>query len=169
MSVVNAAKVFAGETNGELNVFAPCTPCAVMEMLSRYGISPEGKNVVIVGRSMVIGRPVAMLMLAANATVTVCHTRTENLAKICRSADILVAEAGRAGLIGAEYVTDRSVVVDVGINIGPDGKLCGDVDFEAVSRTAAAVSPVPGGVGAVTTSVLAKHVLIAAGVLSSRK
>lgn len=117
---------------------------------------------------MVVGRPLAMLMLAANATVTICHTKTVDMPAICRRADVVVAAAGKAGMIGADCVTERSVVVDVGINVGPDGKLCGDVDFETVSPVVSMVSPVPGGVGAVTTSVLARNTLRAARLLTKR-
>lgn len=158
MSPLSAAKVFAGEDDG----FAPCTPGAVMEMLEHFKIDPKGKNVTIVGRSMVVGRPLAMLMLAKHATVTICHTRTVDMPSVCRRADILVAAAGKAGMIGADCVTDRSIVVDVGINVDAEGKLCGDVDFAAVEPIVSMISPVPGGVGAVTTSVLAKNVLKAA-------
>lgn len=157
MSPVNVAQVFAGRDG-----FAPCTPSAVMELLAHYGVPLEGKNVVVVGRSLVVGRPLAMLMLAAHATVTVCHTRTADLAAVCRGADIVVAAAGRAGVIGADCVTERSIVVDVGINMSGDGKLCGDVDFAAVEPIVSMITPVPGGVGAVTTSVLAKNLLKAA-------
>lgn len=158
MSPLSAAKVFAGEDDG----FAPCTPGAVMEMLEHFKIDPKGKNVTIVGRSMVVGRPLAMLMLAKHATVTICHTRTVDMPSVCRRADILVAAAGKAGMIGADCVTDKSIVVDVGINVDAEGKLCGDVDFAAVEPIVSMISPVPGGVGAVTTSVLAKNVLKAA-------
>ena len=157
MSPISITRVFAGGEG-----FAPCTPSAVMELLAHYGVSLEGKNVAIVGRSLVVGRPLAMLMLAAHATVTICHTRTADLAAVCRNADIVVAAAGRAGVIGADCVTERSIVVDVGINLGRDGKLCGDVDFGAVEPIVSMISPVPGGVGAVTTSVLAKNLLKAA-------
>ena len=133
-----------------------------MEMLEHFKIDPKGKNVTIVGRSMVVGRPLAMLMLAKHATVTICHTRTVDMPSVCRRADILVAAAGKAGMIGADCVTDRSIVVDVGINVDAEGKLCGDVDFAAVEPIVSMISPVPGGVGAVTTSVLAKNVLKAA-------
>ena len=158
MSPLSAAKVFAGEDDG----FPPCTPGAVMEMLEHYKLDLKGRNVTIVGRSMVVGRPLAMLMLAKHATVTICHTRTVDMPAVCRRADILVAAAGKAGMIGADCVTDRSIVVDVGINVDAEGKLCGDVDFGAVEPVASMISPVPGGVGAVTTSVLAKNVLKAA-------
>ncbi len=158
MSPLSAAKIFAGEDDG----FAPCTPGAVMEMLEHFKIDLKGKNVTIVGRSLVVGRPLAMLMLAKHATVTICHTRTVDMPGVCRRADIVVAAAGAAGMVGADCVTDKSVVVDVGINVDAEGKLCGDVDFAAVEPIVSMISPVPGGVGAVTTSVLAKNVLKAA-------
>ena len=158
MSPVNSAKIFSGDKTG----FAPCTAGAVMEMLNHYGFDLTGKNAVIVGRSMVIGRPLAMLMLAENSTVTICHTKTENIKEICRNADILVAAAGKARMINSEYVSEKSIIVDVGINFDSNGNLCGDVDFENVSEKVRAISPVPGGVGAVTTSVLAKNLLKAA-------
>ena len=161
MSPLNEARIFEGGSEG----FAPCTASAVMTMLAQYGYDPAGKNVVIVGRSMVIGRPLSMLMLRANATVTVCHSKTQNLPEVCRRADILVAAVGHAKMITPEYVTRRSVVVDVGIDTDKDGNLCGDVDFEQVSGVVQAVTPVPGGVGAVTTSVLAENLLKAAKLL----
>ena len=158
MSPVNIAKVFSGEKDG----FAPCTPSAVMEMLDYAGVDLAGKNVAIVGRSMVVGRPLAMLMLARNATVTICHTKTRGMEEICRTADIVVAAAGRARILTSSFVSAKSIVIDVGINVDEEGKLCGDVDYDAVAAVASMVTPVPGGVGAVTTSVLAKHVLKAA-------
>lgn len=164
MSPINTAQLFAGEAGaGQI----PCTPGAVMEMLAHYGVELAGKKATVVGRSMVAGRPLAMLLLAAHATVTIAHTKSVDLPGLCRGADVLVAAAGRAGLIGADCVTERSVVVDVGMNLGPDGKLCGDVDFAAVLPVAAMLSPVPGGVGAVTTSVLAKNTLRAARLLNA--
>ena len=161
MSPLNEARIFEGGSEG----FAPCTASAVMTVLAQYGYDPAGKNVVIVGRSMVIGRPLSMLMLRANATVTVCHSRTQNLAEVCRRADILVAAVGHAKMITPEYVTKKSVVVDVGIDTDKDGNLCGDVNFERVEPVVQAVTPVPGGVGAVTTSVLAENLLKAAKLL----
>ncbi|MBQ7219576.1 MAG: bifunctional 5,10-methylenetetrahydrofolate dehydrogenase/5,10-methenyltetrahydrofolate cyclohydrolase [Synergistaceae bacterium] len=161
MSPVNAARIFAGENEG----FAPCTPSAVMAMLAQYGYDVAGHNVVIVGRSMVVGRPLAMLMLKANATVTVCHSRTQNIQEICKRADIVIAAAGQAKMLTADYVTRKSVVVDVGIDTDSEGNLCGDVDFEKVEPIVRAVSPVPGGVGAVTTSILAENLLKAAKML----
>jgi len=158
MNPANAAKVFSGEDDG----FAPCTPSAVMEMLDHAGVDLSGKNVVIVGRSMVVGRPLAMLMLKRNATVTVCHTKTVGMENICRAADVVIAAAGKAKVLTSSYVSEKSIVIDVGINVDNDGKLCGDVDYDAVSPLVSMISPVPGGVGSVTTSVLAKHVLKAA-------
>ena len=158
ISPVNIAKVFAGEADG----FAPCTAEAVVEVLKAYGIPISGKRAVIVGRSLVVGRPLAMLLLKENATVTVCHTRTKNLEEECRRAEILVAAAGRAKMLGASHVGEQAVVIDVGINVDEDGKLCGDVDFASIDGRAAMATPVPGGVGAVTTAVLAKHLAQAA-------
>lgn len=158
ISPENIAKVFAGDESG----FAPCTAEAVMEVLKANGISPQGKRVTIVGRSMVVGRPLSMLMLKANATVTICHTKTVNLQETCRSAEILVAAAGKARMLDAGYVGTDAVVIDVGINVDENGKLCGDVDFASLEGTALAATPVPGGVGAVTTAVLAKHLARAA-------
>lgn len=155
ISPVNIAKVFAGDESG----FAPCTAEAVVEILKQKGIAISGKRVVIVGRSMVVGKPLSMLMLKENATITVCHTRTQDLKGTCRGAEILVAAAGRARMLNAEYVGDNAIVVDVGINVDADGKLCGDVDFESIEEKAAMATPVPGGVGAVTTAVLARHLV----------
>ena len=142
--------------------YAPCTAAACVEILDHFGIEPEGKKAVIVGRSLVVGRPLAMLLMARNATVTVCHTRTKNLAEECRRADILIAAAGRAGVVGAGSFSEGQTVIDVGINADENGKLVGDADFDAAMAEAGAVTPVPGGVGTVTTSVLVKHVIEAA-------
>ena len=158
LSLLNLAKVFAGDEKG----YAPCTAQAVMEMLKFYHIDIAGKNVTIIGRSLVVGKPLSMLLLKENATVTICHTKTKNLTEICRNADILIAAAGKAGMVTEEMAGDGAVVIDVGINIGKDGKLCGDVDFENVQKKASFISPVPRGVGSVTSSVLAKHVVISA-------
>ncbi len=162
MSPVNIAKVFMGDESG----FAPCTAQAVMEMLSHYEIDLTGKNVAIVGRSMVVGKPLAMLMIKKNATVTVCHTKTDDLTEKCRNADIVVAAAGKAGMITGDMLGAGAIVADVGININEEGKLCGDVDFESAEPKASYISPVPGGVGGVTSSVLASHVIRAAEILS---
>lgn len=158
ISPVNIAKVFAGDTDG----FAPCTAEAVIEILKANNIAISGKKVVIVGRSMVVGRPLSMLFLKENATVTICHTRTADLKAECRQADILVAAAGKARMLNGEFVGKNAVVIDVGINVDEEGNLCGDVDFDSLEGTASMATPVPGGVGAVTTAVLAKHLVLAA-------
>lgn len=158
ISPVNIAKVFAGDTRG----FAPCTAEAVIEVLKAYEIPVSGKRVTIVGRSMVVGKPLAMLMLKENATITVCHTRTKDLPGTCRNAEILVAAAGKARMLDESFVGRDAVVIDVGINVDEDGKLCGDVDFDTIQEKASMATPVPGGVGAVTTAVLAKHLVRAA-------
>ncbi len=158
ISPENIAKVFAGDDTG----FAPCTAEAVVEVLKSSDIPLTGKRVAIVGRSMVVGRPLSMLMLKENATVTICHTRTENLKEACKNAQILVAAAGRARMVDASYVGTDAVVVDVGINVDENGKLCGDVDFDSLEGTASMATPVPGGVGTVTTAVLARHLVLAA-------
>ncbi|BDF04281.1 bifunctional 5,10-methylenetetrahydrofolate dehydrogenase/5,10-methenyltetrahydrofolate cyclohydrolase [[Clostridium] hylemonae] len=155
MSPVNIAKVFSGDESG----YAPCTPEAVMEMLDHYKISLKGKRVTVIGRSMVVGKPLSMLLLKRHATVTVCHTRTVELSKTCRDAQILVAAAGKARMVTGDMVGDGAVVVDVGINVDEEGNLCGDVDFDSVQEKASHISPVPRGVGSVTSSVLAKHVI----------
>lgn len=158
ISPLNLAKVYAGDESG----YAPCTAEAVIEMLDYAGIDIKGKRVTVVGRSLVIGKPVSMLLMKRNATVTVCHTKTVDMAGTCKNAEILVAAAGSARMIKKEYVADGAVVIDVGINVDDEDNLCGDVDFDAISDIAAAATPVPGGVGSVTTSVLAKHLVKAA-------
>ena len=142
--------------------FPPCTPQACIEVLDYYGIDCTGKEAVVVGRSLVVGKPVSMMLLKKNATVTICHTKTADLPAVTQKADILIAAAGKAGVIGEEHVREGQIVIDVGINVGKDGKLCGDVDFEAVSPIVEAITPVPGGIGTVTTSVLISHVVEAA-------
>ena len=154
--------VYSGSGQG----FSPCTAQACVEILKNSGISLSGKRVTVVGRSLVIGRPAAMLLLAEHATVTICHTRTQNLPAVCREAEILIAAAGKAGVIGRESAAPGQIVLDVGIHMGEDGRLCGDVRFDEVEPVVKAITPVPGGVGAVTTSVLAGHVIEAA--LASR-
>lgn len=158
MCTENAAKIFLGDQTGH----APCTAEAVIEMIQYYGIPVEGKRVVILGRSLVIGKPLSMLMLAQNATVTICHSKTEHLEEICKEADILVAAAGKSRMVTKQMVKEGATVIDVGIHVDEDGKLCGDVDFENVEAKTAYITPVPKGVGSVTTSVLAKHVVMAA-------
>lgn len=155
MSPVNIAKVFSGDETG----YAPCTAEAVMEMLDYYKIDPKGKKATIVGRSMVVGKPLSMLLLKRHATITVCHTRTTDLSAACREAGILVAAAGKAKMITPDMVGDRAAVVDVGIHVDEAGNMCGDVDFDAVEAKTSFISPVPRGVGSVTSSVLAKHVV----------
>ena len=137
---------------------APCTPEAVMRILEHYGYELEGKNVVIVNRSTVIGRPLAIMMMEKNATVTICHSKTRNLAEITSRADIVVTGVGKARFFGPEYFNENSIVIDIGINFDEKGA-CGDVDYEAVAPKVAAITPVPGGVGTVTSSVLLSHVL----------
>ena len=158
ISPVNIAKVFSGDSTG----FAPCTAEAVIEMLDYAGIDIKGKRVTVVGRSLVIGKPVSMLLMKRNATVTVCHTKTVDMEGTCKNAEILVAAAGSARMIKKDYVAEGAIVVDVGINVDEEGNLCGDVDFDAITDIAAIATPVPGGVGSVTTSVLAKHLVKAA-------
>jgi len=157
MGSANTAHVFAQDGKGH----APCTPQAVIEMLDFYGYDLTGKKAVVVGRSMVVGKPLAQMLLKKNATVTICHTKTADLRAEVKAADFVFACAGVAKMLDASYISEGQVVIDVGINV-MDGKLCGDVDYESVSEIAAAVTPVPGGVGTVTTSVLLKHVLVSA-------
>ena len=157
LTSANDAHLFAGDKKG----YPPCTPQAVMEILEHYGIDLTGKKVTVVGRSMVVGKPVAMLLLAKNATVTICHTKTENLQEECRKADIIVACAGVPRMITSEYVREGQVVIDVGIHV-VDDKLCGDVDYDGVAEIVDAITPVPGGVGSVTTTVLLKHTVMSA-------
>lgn len=158
ISPVNRAKVFAGEEDG----FAPCTAEAVIETLKAFEIPIAGKRAVVVGRSMVVGRPLSMLFLKEHATVTVCHTKTKDLKKVCQEGEILVAAAGKAGMLDLDYVADGAVVLDVGINVDENGKLCGDVKWDGLDTKASAATPVPGGIGAVTTAVLCKHLAQAA-------
>lgn len=158
ISPVNIAKVFSGDPSG----FAPCTAEAVIEILKANNISIEGKRAAVIGRSMVIGKPLSMLLLKENATVTICHTRTKELPEICRQAEILVAAAGKAGMVEESWISDGAVVIDVGINVDENGKLCGDVDQASMESRNLLLTPVPGGVGAVTTAVLAKHLIQAA-------
>lgn len=153
----NDAHLFAGDKKG----YPPCTPQAVMEILEYYGIDLTGKKVTVVGRSMVVGKPVAMLLLSKNATVTICHTKTQNLQEECKSADIIVACAGVPKMITSDFVREGQVVIDVGIHVVED-KLCGDVDYDSVSEIVDAITPVPGGVGSVTTTVLLKHTIMSA-------
>lgn len=154
MSPVNTGKVFVGDRDG----FSPCTPEAVIEILKYYDYDLTGKNVVIVNRSMVLGRPLAMLFLAENATVTICHSKTKNINKIMANADIVITGIGKPMYYGMDSFSKDSIVVDVGINF-KDGKMCGDVNFEEVENQIAAITPVPGGVGIVTSMILLNHVM----------
>lgn len=158
MTDCSLAGVFTGSGPG----FAPCTAQSVIELLEHYKVELEGKRAVVIGRSLVIGKPVSMLLQGKNATVTMCHTKTRDMAKICRQAEILVVAAGHAGTVGPEFTNPDQIVVDVGINSLPDGRLTGDVDFAAVEPMVRAITPVPAGVGSVTTAVLCKHVIQAA-------
>ncbi|MDR2957345.1 MAG: bifunctional 5,10-methylenetetrahydrofolate dehydrogenase/5,10-methenyltetrahydrofolate cyclohydrolase [Coriobacteriales bacterium] len=155
---LSIAGVFAGIETG----FAPCTPSACMEILDYFGVECKGKNAVVVGRSLVVGKPAAMMLLDRHATVTVAHSRTADLQSVARQADIIIACVGRAKMIDAGYLSDGQIVIDVGINVLEDGSLSGDVDYEAAESIVEAITPVPGGVGTVTTSVLMKHVVEAA-------
>lgn len=155
-SPMNTAKLMEGDKTG----FPPCTPTAVVEILKHYNVPLKGANVVVLGRSMVVGKPVSMLLLGENATVTICHSKTKDLPKVCADADVLVAGVGRARMVTADYVKEGAVVIDVGINAKPEGGgICGDVDTDDVVEKASMVTPVPAGVGSVTTSILAKHVI----------
>lgn len=158
ISPINIAKVFAGDTTG----FSPCTAEAVIEVLKAYDIELTGKRVTVVGRSMVVGKPVSMLLLKENATVTMTHTRTVDLKKTCSDAEIVITAAGRAKILNSDYCGQDAVMIDVGINVDENGKLCGDVDYATLDGKASAATPVPGGVGTVTTAVLAKHLIQAA-------
>ncbi len=149
--------------------FAPCTAEACIDMLDHYGIELEGKHAVVVGRSFVVGKPISMMLLRRNATVTTCHTRTKDLAAVCRGADILIVAIGRAKYIGLPYFSDKQFIVDIGINFDEDGKMCGDVDANAAEGAVAAITPVPGGIGRVTTAVLAKHVVEACAELTEKQ
>lgn len=155
MSPVNAEKIFTGDKSG----IPPCTPEAVIEILKYYQYELTGKSVAIVNRSLVLGKPLSMLFLNENSTVTICHSKTKDLTSVTSGADIVVTGAGKAKFFGKEFFSGDSVIVDVGINLDVDGKLCGDVDFEEVSDHVAAISPVPGGVGTVTSMILLSHVM----------
>ena len=156
-SEVNVGKIMIGNHR-----FLPCTPAGVMELITRSGISIEGKNAVVIGRSNIVGKPQTMLLLHANATVTICHSRTKNLAEVCRTADILVVAIGKADFVTADMVKPGAVVIDVGMNRKANGKLTGDVDYAGVSEVAGYITPVPGGVGPMTITMLLKNTLTAA-------
>ena len=154
---VNVGKIMIGDYD-----FLPCTPAGVMELIHSTGVSVDGKRCVVVGRSNIVGKPMSMLLLHENGTVTVCHSKTADLADECRRADILVAAVGKAKLITADMVKEGAVVVDVGMNRDSNGKLCGDVDFENVEPKASFITPVPGGVGPMTIAMLMRNTLTAA-------
>ena len=158
MTSASLLTVFTGRGVG----FAPCTAQSVMELLEYYEVPLSGARAAVIGRSLVIGKPVSMMLQARNATVTMCHTRTRELAALCREAEILVVAAGKAGVVDASFTNPGQIVIDVGINAKPDGGICGDVNFEEVEPLVKAITPVPGGVGSVTTAVLCKHVIEAA-------
>lgn len=142
-------------------MFAPCTPAGVVRLLDEYGIAIEGKECVIIGRSDIVGKPLSMLLTARSATVTVCHTRTKDLAFHTKRADIIIAAAGRQGLVTGDMISDGAVVIDVGINRNSEGKLCGDCDFESCAKKASFITPVPGGVGPMTRAMLMQNTLTA--------
>jgi methylenetetrahydrofolate dehydrogenase (NADP+)/methenyltetrahydrofolate cyclohydrolase len=156
-SEVNVGKIMIGNHH-----FLPCTPAGVMELIKRSGVEIAGKQAVVIGRSNIVGKPQAMLLLHANATVTVCHSRTKNLAEVCRTADILVVAIGKADFVTADMVKPGACVIDVGMNRKADGKLTGDVDYAGVSQVAGYITPVPGGVGPMTITMLMKNTLTAA-------
>ncbi len=153
----NTGKIMQGKYD-----FLPCTPAGVMELLARYNVEIKGKDCVVVGRSDIVGKPMAMLLLHKDGTVTVCHSKTKDLTEVCRRADIIVAAVGRANFVTADMVKEGAVVIDVGINRLPDGKLCGDVAFDEVEKKASAITPVPGGVGPMTIAMLMRNTLTAA-------
>ena len=160
ISDASVGGLFTGNKTG----FPPCTAEAAAAILDHYGIEVSGKKVVVIGRSLVIGKPVAMMLLDRNATVTICHSRTkaEDLKAICKEADIIITAAGKIGTVTDEHVSGKQIIVDVGINFGEDGKMCGDADFNALEGKVEAITPVPGGVGGVTTALLLYHVIEAA-------
>lgn len=153
----NVGKIMIGDYD-----FVPCTPAGIMELIAESGVEVEGKTCVVVGRSNIVGKPMSMLLLHKNGTVTTCHSRTKNLAEVCKTADILVAAVGKANFITADMVKPGAVVIDVGMNRLSDGKLVGDVDFENVEKIAGAITPVPGGVGPMTIAMLMRNTFTAA-------
>ena len=159
----NVGKIMIGNHS-----FLPCTPAGVMELLKRSGVEISGKECVVIGRSNIVGKPQAMLLLHENATVTICHSRTKDLPSVCRRADILVSAVGRAGFVTADMVKDGAVVIDVGINRNAEGKLCGDVDFDNVAPKTSFITPVPGGVGPMTITMLMKNTLTAAKIIENK-
>lgn len=160
----NVGKIMIGNFD-----FLPCTPAGVMELLDDAGIDPCGKHCVVVGRSNIVGKPQAMLLLHKNATVTICHSKTKDLKAVCRTADILVVAVGRAKMVDEEYIKDGAVVIDVGMDRDENGKLCGDVDFDSACKKASYITPVPGGVGPMTIATLMKNAVTAAIRQSEKK
>ena len=154
---VNVGRIMIGDYS-----FLPCTPAGVIELIHSTGVSIKGKRCVVIGRSNIVGKPMSMLLLHEHGTVTICHSRTENLAEVCSQADILVAAVGKAKFVTADMVKDGAVVIDVGMNRDENGKLCGDVDFDAVEKKASFITPVPGGVGPMTIAMLLKNTVTAA-------
>lgn len=152
---INASKLLEGDKTG----FGPCTAEAVMELIKHYNIDLAGKRAVVIGRSMVIGKPVALMLLNENATVTICHSKTKDLHKVCEEADILIAALGKAKIVDNTFIKEGAIIVDVGINVDEEGNMVGDVDFQKCSEKASMITPVPGGVGSVTTTILAKNVI----------
>ena len=154
---VNVGRIMIGDYS-----FLPCTPAGVIELIHSTGVSIKGKRCVVIGRSNIVGKPMSMLLLHEHGTVTICHSRTENLAEVCSQADILVAAVGKAKFVTADMVKDGAVVIDVGMNRDENGKLCGDVDFDSVEKKASFITPVPGGVGPMTIAMLLKNTVTAA-------
>ncbi len=163
-SPVNVAKIFEGDESG----LPPATPAAVIETLKYYDIDLKGKEVVVLGRSLVVGKPVSMMLLKENATVTICHSKTNELEKVSSKADILVAAVGRDRMVNSKYIKENSILIDVGINFDSQGNMYGDVDFEDVKNKVSMVTPVPRGIGSVTTSILAKNVVKACKQINSK-
>lgn len=157
MNPLNLEKIFEGDLDG----FSPGTPKAAMEILKYNNIELEGKNVVVVNRSMVVGKPLAMMLLKENATVTICHSKTKNLEEITKNADVVIPALGRPGHFGQEYFNEDSIIIDVGVSVTEEGKLSGDIDFDSVSEYVNKITPVPGGVGSVTTTILLNQVVLA--------
>jgi methylenetetrahydrofolate dehydrogenase (NADP+)/methenyltetrahydrofolate cyclohydrolase len=157
MSPINLEKIFEGDLSGS----QPCTPKAAMEVLKYYDIPLEGKNVVVVNRSMVVGKPLVMMLLEENATVTICHSRTKNLSEITKNADVVVVALGKAKFFDKNYFNENSIVIDVGVSLDEEGKLSGDADYDELLPLVDKITPVPGGVGSVTTSILLSQVVLA--------
>mgnify|MGYP000874970251 CR=1 FL=1 len=157
MSPINLEKIFEGDLSG----FQPCTPKAAMEVLKYYDIPLEGKNVVVVNRSMVVGKPLVMMLLEENATVTICHSKTKNLDEITKNADIVIVALGKAKFFDENYFNEESIIIDVGVSLDENGKLSGDADYDKLLPIVDKITPVPGGVGSVTTSILLSQVVLA--------